>query len=65
MRTSAETEILIEQWRKEYNQFRLQTYWDGNFEEEFIEIRGKTVEEVFQQLWLPCLGGFDLMKGTF
>jgi len=31
----------------------------GNFEEECIEIRGKTIKEVFKQLWLPYLGGFE------
>jgi uncharacterized protein (DUF362 family) len=31
----------------------------GNFDEELIEIRGRAIEEVFKQLWLPYLGGFD------
>jgi len=31
----------------------------GNFAEEDIEIRGKTIKEVFKQLWLPYLGGFE------
>ena len=31
----------------------------GYYEEEFIEIRGRTIKEVFKQLWLPYLGGMD------
>jgi uncharacterized protein (DUF362 family) len=31
----------------------------GNFEEDSIEIRGKTIKEVFKQLWLPYLEGLD------
>jgi uncharacterized protein (DUF362 family) len=31
----------------------------GNFLEENIEIRGRTIKEVFRQLWIPYLGGFD------
>lgn len=32
----------------------------GNFLEENIEIRGRTIKEVFKQLWIPYLGkGFD------
>lgn len=31
----------------------------GNFEEDKIEIRGKTIKEVFKQLWIPYLGGFE------
>jgi hypothetical protein len=32
----------------------------GNFVEENIEIRGRTIKEVFKQLWIPYLGkGFD------
>jgi len=31
----------------------------GNFSERQIEIRGKTIEEVFKQLWLPYLGGLS------
>jgi uncharacterized protein (DUF362 family) len=31
----------------------------GNFDEELIEIRGRAIEEVFKQLWLPYLGGFE------
>jgi uncharacterized protein (DUF362 family) len=31
----------------------------GNFDEELIEIRGRRIEEVFKQLWLPYLGGFE------
>ena len=31
----------------------------GNFEEEFIDIRGQTIKEVFKQLWIPYLGGFE------
>jgi uncharacterized protein (DUF362 family) len=30
----------------------------GNFDEKLIEIRGKKIEDVFKQLWLPYLGGF-------
>jgi hypothetical protein len=30
-----------------------------NFEEENIEIRGRTIKEVFKQIWLPYLGGFE------
>jgi uncharacterized protein (DUF362 family) len=31
----------------------------GNFEEELIEVRGRTIEEVFKQLWFPYLEGFE------
>ena len=31
----------------------------GNFAEDMIEIRGKTIEEVFKPIWLPYLKGFD------
>jgi uncharacterized protein (DUF362 family) len=31
----------------------------GNFAEEHIEIRGRQIKEVFKQLWLPYLGGFE------
>jgi len=31
----------------------------GNFEEESIEIRGRTIKEVFKKLWIPYLGGFE------
>jgi len=31
----------------------------GNFDEESIEIRGRTIKEVFKELWIPYLGGFD------
>ena len=31
----------------------------GNFDEDAIEIRGKKIEEVFKQLWLPYLEGLD------
>ncbi len=31
----------------------------GNFGEKSIEIRGKTINEVFKQLWIPYLGGFE------
>jgi len=31
----------------------------GNIDEDQIEIRGKRIEEVFKQLWLPYLGGFE------
>jgi len=31
----------------------------GNFEEDLIEIRGRTIKEVFKQLWLPYFGGFE------
>ncbi|MFC2045339.1 DUF362 domain-containing protein [Chloroflexota bacterium] len=31
----------------------------GNWKEKNIEIRGKSVEEVFKYLWFPYLGGFD------
>jgi uncharacterized protein (DUF362 family) len=30
----------------------------GNFLEKDIEIRGRTINEVFQKLWIPYLGGF-------
>ncbi len=30
----------------------------GNFAEDMIEIRGKTIEEVFKPIWLPYLKGF-------
>jgi len=31
----------------------------GNYEEESIEIRGKKIEEVYHELWMPYLGGFQ------
>jgi len=31
----------------------------GNFDEAFIEVRGKTIEEVYKPLWLPYLEGFE------
>ncbi|MFC2043959.1 DUF362 domain-containing protein [Chloroflexota bacterium] len=31
----------------------------GNFRERNIEVRGRKIEEVFKQLWLPYLGGFE------
>jgi len=31
----------------------------GKFEENEIEVRGRTIEEVFKQLWFPYLEGFD------
>lgn len=31
----------------------------GNFREKLIEIRGRPIKEVFKQLWLPYLGGFE------
>ena len=31
----------------------------GNFNERFIETRGRKIEEVFKKLWIPYLGGFD------
>ncbi|MFH1651136.1 MAG: DUF362 domain-containing protein [Chloroflexota bacterium] len=31
----------------------------GNFQENRIEILGKTIDQVFKQLWLPYLGGFE------
>jgi uncharacterized protein (DUF362 family) len=31
----------------------------GNFDEGLIEVRGRRIEEVFKQLWLPYLGGFE------
>lgn len=31
----------------------------GNFDEDLIEVRGKTIEEVFKPLWLPYLEGFE------
>ncbi|MFH1031191.1 MAG: DUF362 domain-containing protein [Chloroflexota bacterium] len=31
----------------------------GHYEEKFIEIRGKTIKEVFKQLWLPYIGGMN------
>jgi uncharacterized protein (DUF362 family) len=31
----------------------------GNYAEELIEVRGKTIQEVFKQLWLPYVKGLD------
>jgi hypothetical protein len=31
----------------------------GNFAEDEIEIRGRSIEEVFKQLWFPYLEGFE------
>jgi uncharacterized protein (DUF362 family) len=31
----------------------------GNFDEDQIEIRGRSVQEVFKQLWFPYLEGFE------
>ena len=31
----------------------------GNFEEDLIDIQGKTIQEVYQPIWLPYLEGFD------
>ncbi len=31
----------------------------GNIGEKSIEIRGKKIEEVFQQMWCPYMGGFE------
>ncbi len=31
----------------------------GYFDERHIEIRGRPIKEVFKQLWLPYLGGFE------
>jgi hypothetical protein len=31
----------------------------GNFNEKLVEIRGRRIDEVFKQLWLPYLGGFE------
>ena len=31
----------------------------GNFREDRIEIRGRTIAEVFKPIWMPYLGGFD------
>lgn len=31
----------------------------GNFDEDLIEVRGRTIEEVFKPLWLPYLEGFE------
>ncbi|MFH0916446.1 MAG: DUF362 domain-containing protein [bacterium] len=31
----------------------------GKFEQDDIEIRGRSIEEVFKQLWFPYLEGFD------
>jgi uncharacterized protein (DUF362 family) len=31
----------------------------GNLDESLIEIRGRTIEEVFTPLWIPYLGGFE------
>jgi uncharacterized protein (DUF362 family) len=31
----------------------------GNFEEELIDVRGRTIAEVFKQLWFPYLEGFE------
>jgi len=30
----------------------------GNYDENSIEIRGKTINQVFKELWIPFLGGF-------
>ncbi len=42
------------------------TYFDaarkrglGNFNEKDIEIRGQKIKDVFKQIWLPYLGGFE------
>ncbi len=31
----------------------------GNYSEKQIEIRGRTIQEVFKELWLPYMGGFE------
>jgi len=31
----------------------------GNYDEAFIEIRGRSIEEVYKPLWLPYLEGFE------
>lgn len=31
----------------------------GNVDEDLIEVRGKTIKEVFKQLWLPYIKGLD------
>ena len=31
----------------------------GNFDESLIEVRGKSIEEVFKPLWLPYMEGFE------
>ena len=31
----------------------------GNFEEDLIEVRGRSVQEVYQPMWLPYLEGFE------
>lgn len=31
----------------------------GNYDEEFIEVHGKSIEEVYKPLWLPYLEGFE------
>lgn len=31
----------------------------GNFDEKSIEIRGRKIEEVFKQFWIPYMGGFE------
>jgi hypothetical protein len=31
----------------------------GNYKEDQIEIRGNSIKEVFKQMWLPYMGGFD------
>ncbi len=31
----------------------------GVFDEESVEVRGKTIQEVFKRLWIPYLGGFQ------
>ncbi|MFC1869022.1 DUF362 domain-containing protein [Thermodesulfobacteriota bacterium] len=31
----------------------------GNFAEELIEVRGRSIEEVFKPLWLPYMEGFE------
>jgi uncharacterized protein (DUF362 family) len=31
----------------------------GEYDEKFIEVRGKKIKDVFKQLWIPYLGGFE------
>lgn len=31
----------------------------GNFEEDFIDVQGKTIQDVYQSMWLPYMEGFE------
>ena len=31
----------------------------GNFDEEFIDIQGETIKDVYQPMWMPYLEGFE------